>query len=82
MEKSTWKQAGFFDYRNYIEKNKWKQRGLFQHRNYTESTWKHGVIILNRINNSRFSIETSAPQQAGGFIIKHYLGISNITVCR
>ena len=38
--------------------------------------YEHGVIILNRINNS---IETSTPQQAGGFIIKYYFGISNFT---
>ena len=43
---------------------------------------EHGVIILNRSNNSYISIETSAPQQAGGFIIKYYFGISNITACR
>ena len=41
--------------------------------------YEHGVIILNRINNSEISIETSAPQQAGAFIIKYYFGISNIT---
>ena len=29
--------------------------------------------------NSQTSIETSAPQQTGGFIIKHYFGFSNIT---
>ena len=34
--------------------------------------FNHGVIILNRSNNSQISIETSAPQQAGGFIIKCY----------
>ena len=28
------------------------------------------------------SIETCAPQQAGGFIIKHYIEISNIATCR
>ena len=39
-------------------------------------------MILNRSNNSQISIETSAPQQAGGFIIKYYFGISNITACR
>ena len=38
----------------------------------------HVVIILNRYNNSKISIETLVPQQAGGFIIKHYFGISNI----
>ena len=38
----------------------------------------HGDITLNRSNNPEISIEKSAPQQAGGFIIKHYLGISNI----
>ena len=43
---------------------------------------KHGVIILNRSNNSCISTETSAPQQAGGFIIKYYFRISNITECR
>ena len=42
----------------------------------------HGDIILNRSNNSSISIETSMPHQAGGFIIKHYLGISNIAACR
>ena len=41
----------------------------------------HGVIILNRSDNSLFSIETSAPQQVGGFILKHYFGISNVTTC-
>ena len=30
-------------------------------------------------NDSQISIETSAPQQAGGFIIKYYFGILNIT---
>ena len=39
-------------------------------------------MILNRSNNSQISIETSAPQQAGGFIIKYYFGISNITASR
>ena len=42
----------------------------------------HGVIILTRSNNSYISNETSAPQQTGGFIIKYYFGISNITACR
>ena len=42
----------------------------------------HGVIILKWSNNSQISHETSAPQQAGGFIIKYYFGISNITACR
>ena len=42
----------------------------------------HGDIILNRSNNSLISIETSAPQQVGGFTIKHYFGISNIATCR
>ena len=43
---------------------------------------KHGNIILNRSNNWYLSIKTCAPQQAGGFIIKHYGGISNIAACR
>ena len=34
-----------------------------------------------RSNNSWVAIETSAPQQAGSFIIKHYFGVSNIAVC-
>ena len=38
--------------------------------------------MLNRRNNCQISIETSAPQQAVGFIIKHYIGISNIGACR
>ena len=38
--------------------------------------------MLNSNNNSKISIETSAPQQAGGFIIKRYFGISNVTACR
>ena len=42
----------------------------------------HWVIILDRINNSYISIETLVPQQAGGFIIKYYFQISNITACR
>ena len=42
----------------------------------------HGYIILNRSNNLQISIETSAPQQAGGFIIKRHIGISNIAACR
>ena len=33
--------------------------------------------MLKRSNNSWISIETSAPQEAGGFVIKHYFGISN-----
>ena len=41
----------------------------------------HGVIILNSSNNALFSIETSAPQQVGGFILKHYFGIPNVTTC-
>ena len=36
--------------------------------NFVSSMFDHGVIILNRSNNSQISIETSAPQQAGGFI--------------
>ena len=42
----------------------------------------HRVIILNRSNNSYISIEISAPQQAGGFIMKYSFGISNFTACR
>ena len=42
----------------------------------------HGEILLNRSNNSYISIEAPAPYQAGGFIIKYYFGISNITACR
>ena len=42
----------------------------------------HEDIILNRSNKWYISIETSAPQQAGGFIIKSYIGISNIAACR
>ena len=41
----------------------------------------HGDTILNRSNNSQISIETFLPQQAGGIIIKHYFGISNIAGC-
>ena len=47
-----------------------------------QPTSQHGVIILNRSNNSQISIETSTLQQAGGFIIKYYFQISNITACR
>ena len=50
--------------------------------NILRTTLQHRVIILNRSNNSYISIETSAPQQAGGFIIKYYFGISNIAACR
>ena len=32
IEKSMWKQRGFFDHRSYIEKSTWKQRGFFDHR--------------------------------------------------
>ena len=49
---------------------------------YFASVIMHGVVILNRSNNSLISIEISGPQQAGGFIMKHYFGISNITACR
>ena len=45
-------------------------------------TFDHGVIILKRSNNSLISVETAAPQQAGGFIIKYDFGVSNITACR
>ena len=44
--------------------------------------YDHVDRILNRSNNSQISIETSTLQQAGDFIIKHYLGISNIAACR
>ena len=37
---------------------------------------EHEVLILNRNNNSQISIETSVPHQAGGFILKHYFGVS------
>ena len=41
IEKSTWKQRGFFDQRNYTEKSTWKQRRFFYHQNYiAKSTWK------------------------------------------
>ena len=43
---------------------------------------KYGVIILDRSSNSYLSIETSTPQQAGGFVIKDYFGISNFAACR
>ena len=46
------------------------------------ATYEHGDIILNRSNNLQISIETSAPQQARGFIINNHFGISNITTCR
>ena len=46
------------------------------------SEYDHGDIILNRSNNSQISIERSVPQQAAGFIVKYYFGISNISVCR
>ena len=39
-------------------------------------------ILEIQYNYSQISIETSAPQQAGGFIIKNYFEISNIVVCR
>ena len=42
-------------------------------RNAQEFTFEHGEIILNRSNNSQIFIETPAPQQAGGFIIKRWL---------
>ena len=43
----------------------------------------HGDIILSKSKNWQTSIkETSVPQQPGGFIIKHYSGISNIAACR
>ena len=35
------------------------------------STFFHGDIILNWSNKGKISIEISASQQAGGFIIKH-----------
>ena len=43
-----------------------------------KSRCNRGVIILNKSNNSQISIETSAPQQVGGFIIKYYFGISKL----
>ena len=42
---------------------------------------KHGDIMLNTSNNSKICIETSAPQEAGSFVIKRYFGISNIAAC-
>ena len=49
---------------------------------YLVFKFNHGDIILNRSNNSYITVEASAPQQASGFIIKHYFGILNISVCR
>ena len=37
----------------------------------------HGDVIPDRSNNSYISNETSAPQQAGGFITKYFFGILN-----
>ena len=42
----------------------------------------HGDTILNSSNNWWIFIETSTPPQAGGFIVKRYIGISNIAACR
>ena len=63
IEKSMWKQRGFFDYRNYIEKSTWKQRGFFDHQNYIkESTWKQRGFF-----NHRNYIEKSTWKQHGFF---------------
>ena len=40
------------------------------------------VFIEAIFEPSLTAIETSTPQQAGGFIIKHYFGISNIAAYR
>ena len=54
IEKSKWKQRGYFNQRNYIEKSVCKQRGFFDHRNYAEkSTWKRGGF-LDHWNNIKF----------------------------
>ena len=39
-------------------------------------------MIPDMNNNSKCSIETSAPQQAGGSILKPYFEISNTSACR
>ena len=44
---------------------------------FKNTVFNHGDVILNRSNKSSISIETSVPQQAGGFIIKRYFGTSN-----
>ena len=46
-------------------------------------TFKCSVnIIIKKKKLLLISIETSTPQQAGGFIIKRYIQISNIATCR
>ena len=49
MEKSTWKQGGFFHHRNYIEKSTWKRRGFFDQRNYIEKVRGNDVEIRRNL---------------------------------
>ena len=62
--------------------NRMEIKSLIRSLTITKCFLFHGDIILNRSNNSQISIETSAPQQADGFIINNYFGISNITARR
>ena len=55
---------------------------LYVKKFYFLSFTDHGDIMLTTSNNSQISIVRSMPQQAGGFIIKHLFGISNIVTCR
>ena len=44
-KKSTWKQRGFFDHRNYVEKSTWKRSGFLDHQNYIEKERGNDVEI-------------------------------------
>ena len=48
-KKSTWKQCGFFDHRNYVEKSTWKQRGFFDQRNVIEKVRRNEAEIRRNL---------------------------------
>ena len=39
IEKSTWKQRGFFDYQNFIDKSSWKQLSKLNQKKVVKTMW-------------------------------------------
>ena len=69
IEKSTWKQRGFFDQWNDTNKSTWKQCGFFDQPNYIEkSTWKQRGFFYHRNY-----IAKSTSKQRGFFDHRNYI---------
>ena len=49
VEKSMWKQYGFFDQWNYVKKSTWKQRGFFDQRNYIKKVRGNDLEICQNL---------------------------------